>query len=521
MFTYEGDDIGGVVPDPLELDYAIEGELNTEFGGFPGDVGKFFKNASRSAGRAIGKVEKSITKASGDVSRKIGKIPIVGAPLKAVYDVTYHTMTAPVRMCVDVGVHHRRIDRVALGHLKETVADVKNVGQYAQTVVSLVPGVGSGVSAALGAGLAIANGKPIDKILIAAAAGIVPGGPIAAAAVTTGASLVRAAATGKKVDLASIGKMAADGVGAGLGLPPAATQAIGAGVSLAGNLAAGQKLDRALTSAVVEALPLDGKVKAGINEASQLALDLGHGKRVDKALLARVQGVAKLLPTEGLGKEVDAILKNTAKLPADKLQAALATTLHTGVANSLIDVGSKGLKKEAKKALQTGIALGVGMTAQSQQAGALGRAAGKLEQAGLDLAKAVPAMGAARALAKGGSKGFDLGAGITSSRASVFALQVARAKLSGPDKMGFDMALSARVGLVTQPMHSKASPAAQAGAAVTFGMRDQSATNKTALMKAVATNPSAVVGAKVAVKEIAQGRTGLIDRILKALGLIK
>jgi hypothetical protein len=45
--------------------------------------------------------------------------------------------------------------------------------------MSFVPGVGSGVSAAIGAAQALADGRPIDEAILAGAKSALPGGPMA------------------------------------------------------------------------------------------------------------------------------------------------------------------------------------------------------------------------------------------------------------------------------------------------------------------------------------------------------
>lgn len=50
---------------------------------------------------------------------------------------------------------------------------------YVSSVLSVVPGVGTGVSAALGAAQALADGRPITEALVAGVRNAIPGGPIA------------------------------------------------------------------------------------------------------------------------------------------------------------------------------------------------------------------------------------------------------------------------------------------------------------------------------------------------------
>src|SRR5258708_4812203 len=53
---------------------------------------------------------------------------------------------------------------------------------YAQTVVSFVPGLGTGIGAALGAAQVLADGRPISDIAVGAIRGAIPGGPLAQSA---------------------------------------------------------------------------------------------------------------------------------------------------------------------------------------------------------------------------------------------------------------------------------------------------------------------------------------------------
>jgi hypothetical protein len=62
------------------------------------------------------------------------------------------------------------------------IRSARHVLPYAQTVVSFVPGLGTGVSAALGAAQVLADGRPISDIAVAAVRGAIPGGPLAQSA---------------------------------------------------------------------------------------------------------------------------------------------------------------------------------------------------------------------------------------------------------------------------------------------------------------------------------------------------
>lgn len=66
---------------------------------------------------------------------------------------------------------------------KGTLTDTfKAIAPYVATIASFVPGVGTGVSAALQAGVALADGRSLSDAIVAGVKGSLPGGPLAAAA---------------------------------------------------------------------------------------------------------------------------------------------------------------------------------------------------------------------------------------------------------------------------------------------------------------------------------------------------
>jgi len=223
----------------------------------------WFTKAIKSCGKAVGTAVTITTMPVTLVGKQINKIPVVGKPFGAVFRLT----NAPIDLAVRIS-SGQRLDKAFIGHFKGQLADAKTVGPYAQTVVSFVPGVGQGISGAMGAGLALAEGRPINEALIAAVKGALPGGPAAQAAFNIAVS----AAQGKPIDQIAI-----------------------------------------------NALPLDDKTKKAISVGVNITKDLANGKRVDKAILT---GVEKELPPQyqaalktavaiGAGKNIqDSIVKN-------------------------------------------------------------------------------------------------------------------------------------------------------------------------------------------------------------------
>ncbi|MGR9107999.1 MAG: hypothetical protein ACU843_13805 [Gammaproteobacteria bacterium] len=71
------------------------------------------------------------------------------------------------------------------------IEDVKEQLKFAEMVAPFVPGIGTGVAAALGAANALASGKPITDSMIAAARSAIPGGRLAQTGFDLGMNLVR------------------------------------------------------------------------------------------------------------------------------------------------------------------------------------------------------------------------------------------------------------------------------------------------------------------------------------------
>lgn len=381
-------------------------------------VGHFVSNAAKTAGKEIGKAGKSLQSAGGAVGGLLKKIPVVGAPMHTLMSAQYNMLTAPARAAVDIG-KGKNLGKVAIGQIKQHVADAKAVAPYAQTVVSMVPGVGSGVSAAMGVGLALADGQPIDQALIKGVISAVPGGPAAQAAASVAASGISAAVKGEKFDVNS---------------------AVGAGLN---------------------ALPIPQAAKDSLATGLKMTADIASGKNVSKA-----------------------------------------------AADAALEAGMKYLSPQAKKAFQTGMAVQTAAVLQHVKSKHLGGISGKLSETGIQLSKALPAVGEARKLATNGTRGFDLGSGLMSQKASLFDVIATRSKIKSPaDQKGFDMALAAKIGMVANPAKPKLSVAANAGRAITLGMQGlANPEKKKAIMAAVAKSPSASVGAKEAVRQVALRR---------------
>ena len=116
--------------------------------------------------------------AAGVVGKAISGIPYVGEPFYAAFDAGF---AGPFKLAQSIA-DGKRIDKAIYDRLKADVKNAQTLAPYAQAVVSLVPGVGTGIAGAIGAANALSKGRPIDEAVVAGIRGSVPGGPIGQAA---------------------------------------------------------------------------------------------------------------------------------------------------------------------------------------------------------------------------------------------------------------------------------------------------------------------------------------------------
>lgn len=176
---------------------------------------------------------------------------LVGGPIVAVEKLAKVLYNAG-----DALVKGERVDKILSRAGEGLLAIVKDQAPMAQLVLSFIPGIGTGVSAVLGAAVALADGKPITTALIEGAKGMIPGGPLVVKAFEFAAAAVEGVAAGHKVD-----DIALDAVRAALPGGNAAKAAFDTGVALA----RGKKLQEAALTAAKGSLGASGK--AAIDEA--------------------------------------------------------------------------------------------------------------------------------------------------------------------------------------------------------------------------------------------------------------
>lgn len=306
----------------------------------------------------------------------------------------------------------KRIDKAILRAFKHQMKEYTDLAPYAASIVSFVPAVGPEVGAAIAAAGVLAEGRPLSEVAIAAVKGAVPGGAIA----QTIFNVTQAAIRKKKID-----------------------------------------------EIVISGLPIDQRQKDALRAAIALTKDLAAGKRVDKALMARINDATKIL------------------------------------------------SPEIQKAVNIGSAVGIAKTMQNALGKAMSDPNAKraLASVGLAAANADKVIAAARSINpdKAFHQGFDLASGLMKGAVNPTLVLAARSKLTPTQKKGFDSSAALHIGRMRH--HGKAvanSPKRAAAHLITMGIAGADVNQKVGLVKELAKNPETKEGAADAIRHIASSR---------------
>lgn len=265
-------------------------------------AGKWAENAVKTAGAEAHSALHAISKATADLSLAASKVAFIGPLLSGLVDVA---IGGPWHMADDVasGV---RLDKAISRELKRQLKEFKEIGPYAQMVFSLVPGFGPFIAGAIGAGLALANGQPLDQVFLAGVAGMLPGGPLVQTAAKMAITCVRMATSpGGFKNFSDIGKLAA-GVVDALPIPGVAKDLCKGAINICAQLASGARIDQALLDGAVAALPLEDLPPEAANaivQAKDAIKQIAKGQKVDQVL---INTGLKALPLQSLGLPVQA-----------------------------------------------------------------------------------------------------------------------------------------------------------------------------------------------------------------------
>jgi len=262
----------------------------------------------------------TVTEGFSQFGKDVGKIPVVGDAAKIVGKVA----AEPFKIAGAIA-SGERLDHVAIGALKDQIKIAKEVAPYAQTVVSLVPGVGSGVAAAIGAGAALAEGQNITAAIKAGIRGAIPGGALAQA----GFDLAMKVASGENIGKAALETARSQ-------LPAGAQQAFDIGLAVV----TGENLQKVAIRALSNLAPAQVQelVNAGKQALSStpgladayksIASDpsLAKGFAVASGLLSHAEATASALST---------VRAQLAPAEQKGFDAAVATQAPHGVASAI------------------------------------------------------------------------------------------------------------------------------------------------------------------------------------------
>ncbi len=473
------------------------------------DFANWDKNATSTAGRALAAASNAIGEGIGDVADLASHIPIIGGLLHGVLGIVSGPFTFTASM-----LEGERIDHALLDDLRSKVTAYQEIAPYAATIVSFVPGIGSGVAGAIAASTALMQGMPIDKAVMAGVRGALPGGAAARAAF----DLSVAAVSGDNIISAG-----GDALIEAAGLPPQAKNAL----NVIYRASKGENIPKAVLENAYSLMPSDET-----RQAMQAAVAVAYGKKLQDAVKEQLSNLTV--------SQVD-------KLRNIGAQYVAATPLYQNTVKLLESANPQQLQKSVSK----GFELSLSATPSGVRAG-------------YNLTSAVTGINPVR-------EGFNLGIGLVSHvGVTKEAIDGLRKKLTPQQLKGFDAALSTHIAAVVAPAMPEPSPAtvnyylgktrdaavladkvdyflragtatdyidrerqaqadyylkaqtpaAQAGYFLTFGLRGHPSSNmKAALVKDVSSDPEGRAGAALALTVIGAQNPSLWSRIKRFFGI--
>jgi hypothetical protein len=251
-------------------------EMEYFLGGFIKSVGRAIGSAARAVGkigpvRDIARAASGIARTVSKAAETVGKIPILGDVARAGIGAARLAL-GPAAIAIDAGSRLARgedLGRALTGAVSGHIEAIRDQLKLAEMVAPFVPGIGTGVAAALGAANALAAGRPITEAVLAAARSALPGGKIAQAAFDVAMNLAK----GKNIGEAALGALR-DQLPGG----PAAQAAFDTAL----NLAKGKNIGEAALAAARDRLPGGPAAQA----AFDTALNLAKGKNIGEAAVA-------------------------------------------------------------------------------------------------------------------------------------------------------------------------------------------------------------------------------------------
>jgi len=237
-----------------------------------GELDLFLGSLVKSVTRTVSNVAKDVGKVASKVGKAVTHAPIIGDIAKTAWS-GIRLAGAPVTFAVETGqglARGKSLGQAMGAAAKGTLNDLREQMKVAEMVAPFIPGIGTGVAAALGAANALAAGRPITDALVAGVRSALPGGAI-----------------------------------------------VQAGFDMAVNLAKGKSITEAALAAARDRLPGGPAARAAFDTAVALA----RGKRIQEAAL---QGAKGLMPASPLAANALAFAQRVAS--GQNIQRAALST---------------------------------------------------------------------------------------------------------------------------------------------------------------------------------------------------
>lgn len=290
-----------------------------------------------SIGHDVTSVGKDIVHVYNKVGSLAGKIPGIGGALHAVLGLD------PAKMIGNLGasvVKGERLDHALLDAGKGQIKAIKEVAPYAKMVASLVPGVGTGISAAIATGEALASGRSITDAVLDGVKGAIPGGAASAAVFDA----TRAVMRGERLDHAAID--------AAIKQLPSAVQSSVTAVLHGQNPTKGLVL-QALRAALPTAIQ---------QKAADIATAVSHAANIQAASVGALmtpQGIAKVAQVGAQALKMVPELATPAKALSgtalDGYRTAIGTLAHSGATPMALAAIRSKLPEAGKQGFDHGV----------------------------------------------------------------------------------------------------------------------------------------------------------------------
>lgn len=258
--------------------------------------------------------------------KAISKIPVLGTIIQATIKLDPIHVIGGLAAKVLSG---ERLDKAFLETGKQVVSGIKDVAPYVKAVVSFVPGVGTGIAAAIAAGTALAEGKSITDALADSVIAAVPGGSLG----QTAARGVLSIAKGERLDTVAVNALKSQ-------LPAS----VGPAIDTALKVAQGNDVKGAVLQAIRANLPADAQ------KAVDIATALGAARNIQASTVQTVTSPSAQAVIAKVGEKTiaasPALARKAPTMPEPKrgYQVAAGLLAHTGVTPHALVAARESLK---------------------------------------------------------------------------------------------------------------------------------------------------------------------------------